>query len=422
VTSFETCYSKFPNKNGDATNLFHKRALLRWGEALQGSGKPAEAIRLFRKFMEERDKKRDTFDPGSYYVLLALCHFQLGEVTEGAENFETAVRNKARFGSPESGLIAALQAFVATAVAKKDESALVAFLSRNRDALAREPFEMEPYAGILVRMGTEAMGAGLDAAALALFELVPSSEKIAGDLRTRLAEEGRTDKATLEASLARLETLRRDGGTHDAIQWSALAVIQERKGDPKASFAAYEQLELHFPKGPQREENLYHLVRTASLAGNADAAENYGNRFLTTFPESKHAPEVRQSMLTALFNQGSYDRCLAAATALMPKLAEGTRDHDVCLHLLGGSQHRGGHFTEAQPLLDRHATLYPESPFRQESLALQAANLVRLQRWSEAAPLLDKIIATPGANPLLATTLLERARVHSAAGEHAAAV
>ena len=124
ATSFETCYRKYPNPggNGDGGNLYHKRALLRWGEAAQGAGKHEEAIRLFHKFMEERDKTRDDeFDPGSHYLNLAICHFRLGQLPEGIESLETVVQNKPRFRAPDSGIIAAFQAFVEVAIAKRDE-------------------------------------------------------------------------------------------------------------------------------------------------------------------------------------------------------------------------------------------------------------------------------------------------------------
>ena len=433
--SFEICYRAFPNKGSGEGNIFNKRALLRWGEAAQAGGNPAEAIRLFKKFLEERDKAKDSFDPAPYYIQLALCHFSLGEVREGAENLETAVKNKQRFGTPNNGIVAALQALVTTAIAKRDEATLVGFLKENRGQLGLAPFEMATYSPAFIQLATDALAAGMDAAALSLFQLVPATDEMIDDLRSKIGsmgglatldEPGRTlVKAELEASLEGLEKLRREGNPHETIQLGATAVIHEKRGNLRGACAAYEQLELHFPKARQREDNLFNLVRCNAALGESAAVEKYGAVFLEAFPASRLSAAVRRLMLVSLFEGDEYASCIKVASEMLPKLAEGSQDHDVCLYMLGASFEQSGRFDEAAPLLDRHVSTYPASQFAQAALYYQAANRARRQQWAEAAKLLDGFVAKypdAASDPYLAFALLDRAECHVAADEGPAAL
>ena len=423
--SFEICYRDFPNRGKGNDNMFNKRALLRWAEAAQATGNPAEAIRLFKKFLDERDRTKDPFDPGSYYVQLALCHLAMGDVVQGAENLETAIKNRKSFKTPVSGIVASLQSLVSAAITKKDEATLTAFLEENRGDLALEPVEMAAYVPSFVRMATEAMTAGMDGAAQALFQLPPPSGKIAEALKGRIAAtEEEPAKAELQAALDRLEKAVRDGTCHDAIRLEAAAVIHERQGKPREAYAAYEQLEQQFPRAKEREKNLFNLVRTGAAAGEPSAAAKYGPQFLEAYPESPQVPDVRRLMLLSLFQAGNHAACIGIAADLLPKLVEGSQDHDACLHILGASFHQSGRLDEALPLLDRHAALYPQSRFAQASLYFQAAGRTGLEQWDEGARLLDAFAAKypdAAANPYLPLALLDRAACHAAKAEDAAA-
>ena len=435
VKSFEICYRDFPNRGKTVENPYNKRALIRWGEAAQAMGNHAEAIRLFTKFLAERDKEKDPFEPGSFYIQLALCHLACGDVLQGAENLETAVRNRKTFGTPESGIVAALQSLVSTSIAKNDAPTLTAFLEENKGSLAIAPFGMATYAPVFVRMATDAMEATMDEAALDLFQLIPPSGTIAEALKAKIAamgehasvtEDGRTlEKAGLQATVDALEKSERDGTCHEAIQLAATAVIRERQGDLRAAYQACEQLESRFPHAKDRETYLFNVVRTGAAIGEPTAAAKYGPRFLEAYPESKQGPAVRRLMLVSLFRAGNHEACVKVASELLAKLAEGSQDHDACLHILGASFQQSERFDEARPLLDRHAALYPQSPFAQAALYFQAANRVRLEEWDEAAKLLDAFTARypdPAANSYLVLALFGRAECHAAKNEDAAAL
>lgn len=432
ATSFETCYRKYPNPggNGDGGNLYHKRALLRWGEAAQGAGKHEEAIRLFHKFMEERDKTRDDeFDPGSHYLNLAICHFRLGQLPEGIESLETVVQNKPRFRAPDSGIIAAFQAFVEAAIAKRDEKPLLSFLDRYRSGIVLEPFEMEPYAGLFLKLAADALAADMDGTALILCQLVPASDVMSADLRSRLARLGNrgevkeltrtVNKAKLQASLDTLAKQRTAGEPLEIVQLGLVAVIHEKRGNVRGALAAYRQLEQYYPKTAKREDHLFHLVRTTAALG--EPAGECGERFLKDFPNSKHLPAVRRLLLSSLFQSGDYEASVRVAGELLPKLAEGSAEHDQALFVLGASHYHLGHHDQARPLLDKHVDKYPKSAQHQAARYFQASDRARLRQWPEAAAALDRFLAgDPG--PYLPFALYDRATCHLAQDQPAEAL
>ena len=436
--SFETCYQKYPNKGAKVDgsgNIFNKRSLLRWGEAEQGGENYEQAIRLFKKFLEERDNTRDKFDPGSFYINLSICYFKSNKIPEGVENLETAIKNKVRFRTPDAGIVAAFQALVGAVVEKRDEKALLDFIDKNRSDIVIDPFEMGVYSRLFLKLASDAIGADMEAGAIALYQLVPSTDVMIEDLKSRTARLGSRDgmkeltrtvvKNKLTASRQELEKLRREGNPNETIQLGATAFIHEKHGNTRGAYAAYEQLELFFPKAKKREDNLYNLVRTSSIIGEVFATENYGSRFLKLYPDSKHVPAVRRMMLTSLFFEGEYETCIKVASTMLPNLEEGSKEHDICLHVLGGSYYYTGQYEKAQPLLDEHVEKYEKSQFEKAALYFQASNLSRLQYWTKSASLLDAFFSKypdPADNIYYSFALYDRANCHYAEGENAAAL
>ena len=99
--SFESCYKKFPNDAkgmAKSTNTAHKAALQRWAEASMGMGEYKEAIKLYQKFLAERDPSKDKIlpTPGGFYINLAICHFLMEKpkIPDGIRHFETSLKNK----------------------------------------------------------------------------------------------------------------------------------------------------------------------------------------------------------------------------------------------------------------------------------------------------------------------------------------
>ena len=261
LRSFEICYQDFPNQGVVRSNPFQKLALLKWGEAAMGAGQWALAVSRFAKFTDERDKLRDTFPQGAFYINMAVCQYRLGRLPAGNENLEIAIRNQQNFPTPESGIVAGFQALVEAAVAARDEQALLDFIDKNRGELTLEPGAMKSYTGVFLKLAGDALAAGMQRAAIALYQFVPATE----------------------------------AGPPAIIKLAAIALIHEKNGNVRGALAAYQQLELYFPEAADREEHLYQLIRTATLVNAADLARLYAGRLLKDFPRSTHLAEIRAS-------------------------------------------------------------------------------------------------------------------------------
>jgi len=433
MKSFETCYRDFPNDGEIAGggNIFHKRALLKWGEAAQGAEDWNLAIRQYKKFLEERDKTRDNFPQGTFYINMAVCNYKLGKIPEGNENLEIAIKNKETFPTPDAGIVYGFQSLVGAVIEKGNEQALLDFIEKNRGDITAEPFEMVEYANIFMKLAGDAIAADMQRAAMALYQLVPSTDVAIDDTKVRLKslaerpgvrDGGRNIVSSkLDAQVKQLEESRRGGKASEVTKLGAAAFIHEKNGNPRGAFAAYEQLELYYPKAEKREDNLYNLVRTSSIIGEVFATEGYGQTFLKDFPDSKHVPAVRRMMLSSLFYEGEYETCIEVASAMIDQLEVGTKEHDICLHVLGGSYYYTGKFDKAQSLLDQHVEKYPESQFAEAALYFQASNLSRLQFWDKSAKLLDNFFEKypdPQKNVFYPFALYDRANCHYAEDEN----
>ncbi len=428
MESFQTCYQRYPNQGDQVSsggNNFHKLALLRGAEAAQGGENYAEAIRLYTKFLEERDATRDKFQPGALYVGMALSHFKTGNLAEGAKHFQTALRNRIRYGTPDAGIAAAFKGMVETAIEKSDEKLVTGFVAENRADLTLDPYAMEPFVKLYLKLGSDAIGAEMPSTAFAVFQLIPGTDVMIDDIKARIRMLGKragmqeptrtVNKTALQASLDKLEKERSSGETNESILLAATGYLHDMQGNIRGAHTCYEQLERFYPKAKMREDNLFHLVRTSAGVGNYLEAEKHGAVFLDTYPDSRHVPDVRRILLTSLFFGGEYQTCIDVALKMIDQVEKGTKEHEMCHHVLGGSYYYTGQYDKAQPLLDEHLQLYPEGTFQQAAQYFQASNNVRLQFWAKAAALLDAFLEKhpdPEKNVYLPFALLDRALTH----------
>lgn len=439
IKSFETCYKKYPNDKGATAgaaddvsiNLYHVRSLLKWGEAAQGAEQYEVAIRMFKKFLDERDPTRDKYERGAFYVNMAICHFKLDQIAGGIENLETAIKNKEEFPTPDEGIMAGFQALVQAVITKKNEQALMDFLGEFRADIMLEPFQMHPYAPIFVKLAADALGNGLDRTAFELYALVPSTKAGLDDMQAQITMLGPLErpikdgskileKEVIKKHQEELRGVERSGDPMETIALGATAYIHEENGNARGAFAAYEQLELYYGKSKKREDNLYNLVRTSSVIGEVLTTEKYGTSFLKAYPNSKYVESVRSMMLTSLFFEGEYGKCIEVATRMIDLLPKPSKQHDICLHVLGGSYYYTGKYDVAQPLLEAHPKEYPDSQFKMASLYFEGSNLSRLQYWAKAAKLLDAFLEKfpdPRENIYLPFALYDRANCHYAEDE-----
>jgi tetratricopeptide (TPR) repeat protein len=429
MKSFEICYRDFPNPGPTAEggNVFLKMALLKWGEAAMGAEKWELAISQFRKFINERDRTRDVFPQGPFHIGMAICQYRLGRIPEGNENLEIALKNKIGFPTPDSGIVAGLQSLVGTVIASRQEAALLDFIGKNRGELVIEPFAMHRFSNVYLKLAGDAIGADMPRAALALYQLVPSTDAAMDDIRARLKSMGSLEtlkdgpnilvRKQLEADLADLENERRGRNSAEMVKLAGTALIHEKSGNTRGALAAYRQTERYYPSSEKREDNLANLVRTAALVSTGAETRRHAEEFEKSFPNSPQLPSVRRMMLTKLSSEGNHAACIEVAAPMLEKLAADTPEHDLCLHLLGVSWFHTGAFEKARPLLDQHVETYPKSVFALPAAYFRASNLTRLGQWNAAAGLLDAFLKDhpdTAKNPYLPFALCDRAACHQA--------
>ncbi|MGJ8697603.1 MAG: tetratricopeptide repeat protein [Verrucomicrobiaceae bacterium] len=446
MKSFEKCYKKYPNGKGgeeQSMNMYHKKSLLYWGHAAKGAEEWDTAIKMYKKFLAERDRTRDKMNPGVFYTNMAICHFKLRKLDEGSKYLETAITNKRTFPTPNKSIMLSFHALVEAVIEKNDEAALLDFISKNRGHIKLDPFEAYEFAPLFMKLAFDAKGAGMMRSSFELYSLVPSTSEAIDDVKARLQMVGSYDrtirdgskvvnKSALEADLEALTTAYDSGEMNEIYAYLNTAVLHEDDGNVRGAFAVYEQLERYFPNaqiyrekklGPAREKNLYNLVRTSSLIGEVLTTEKYGSRFLAAFPNSEYAEEVRRLTLSSLFWNGEWEKCIEVAKTMIDKLPKPSEQHDICLFVLGGSYHYTAKFDDAQPLLDEHVKTYPEAKKhrRRAALYFQASNLYRLNYWTKSAALLDAFLKEyPDAagNPYLPFALFDRANCHFSEEEY----
>jgi tetratricopeptide (TPR) repeat protein len=426
IKSFEICYRDFPNiDNKPDQNTFRKMALLRWAEAAMGAGQYEVALNMFQKFLNERDKDRDKYPQGAFHISMAICNYGAGRIPEGNEHFEIAIRNRRNFPTQENSIISAFRHLVDAAISAGNEQVLLDFIAKHRNELVSHPYNMHRHSKIFLKLAAEAIDAKMDRAALELYQMIPSTDASIDDLRARLKLMGPLERISeggnvhtrkdLEAELAALEAERRGKRSNEMTQLAATAYIHERNKNVWGAYAAYQMLESFHNTSEKREDNLFNLVRTSSLVGATAETLRLADLFISTFPDSKYEPAIRRLMLASSFYDGKYASCIEIAEPLLPTLAAGTPEHDLCLHVLGGSFYYTGEYEKAQPFLDQHLEKYPESLFALSAQYFRASNLARLGNHAKAAELLDAFLKThsdPSQNLYLPFALYDRADCH----------
>jgi outer membrane protein assembly factor BamD (BamD/ComL family) len=293
MRSFEICYRDFPNHGATAENgnVFQKMALLKWGEAAMAAENWELAISRFSKFTVERDKRRDAFPQGVFYISNAVCHYRLGRIPEGNENLEIAIRNQRLFSTPDEGIIGGFQALATAAVSQRNEQALLDFIGKNRGELMMEPALMHHYSRVFLKLAGDAAASGMTRAAFALYSFVPDTQAALDDAKARNFPE--KEITNLEAELS-------GKNPPEMIKLAAVAYLHEKNGNLRGAIAAYQQLETHFPHSGNREANFFNLIRTSSRADHSDRVRTDAATFIHDFPNSSHVPELRTLLEGAL--------------------------------------------------------------------------------------------------------------------------
>jgi len=428
LEAFQTCYREYPNDPERPDNLNQMRTLsiLRSGEASLGMGNWQQALDFFKKFDQEKQPS-DRFNRGKFHTDIASAHLRLGNIPEGLENLEIAIKNKVAFNTPETTIITTFQSLVSAAIESQDEQLLVDFINRNRSGLTVAPFRMHQFLEIFLKLAGDAFAAEMRSASILLYQLVPPIQLAIEDTRAIIAQLGGAsgmrsggevlNTPQLEAALERLNSLQNSDTSPDIFKLAALAFIHESMGNLRGAYTAYQLLERNHSNAARREDHLFHLIRLSSVLGEITTTTEKASLFVQTFPNSEHMPAVRRLMLSSIFFSGDYAQSIEIASTMLPTLEEGTEVHDLALFVLAGSYFYTGEYDNAKPMLDKHVELYPESQFVIPARYFQASNESRLQYWQRAARLLDDFLndlPSGSENPYYPSALFDRLLVHVA--------
>ncbi len=415
--SFEVCYSRYANKPdtpSDRRNFYHIKALLKWGDALRGDKDYDGALKKYEKFLAERDKERDKFNPGELYLGMAVCNFQKEkpDFAEGIEKMRSALDNKERFKVVDYEILVCFNFFCdglmgsEKKIAEK-EQIFADFMKEYRDDIALDPYLMVQYSPMITKLSFEAAGSDLNEMSARLAGLLPESSYAASQTKAQVEamstrkfiKDGRQVKSRefLSNQVATLKAQLEKDSVVDASSLMMVGNHAANLGNYRAAYGAFLQLEQLYDKHEKREDNLFQLVQLTAVLNEVLLTEKYGTRFLKAFPESGYAEKVRGMMLGSLFAAGKYELCIEVATRMLPSLQEGSEQHDTCLHVLGGSNYYLGKFVEAEPDLNKHFELYVADESKKSSNALassyfHAANPSRLQDYDKSNKLLTAFL------------------------------
>lgn len=426
-------------------NLYYVKSLLYLGQAEQSLNECQAAIDNYKKFIAEREQqqKKDSYHIGMYNINMAICHFKLEKpaLAEGLTYYETALTNKDQMRVPDAAIVSAFKDFAAAAIVEKQEKMLVDFVNNNRGVLTLDHYQMYQFIPFFRKYAAEAFTKDMVNAAFTLYALMPGTIETEEDLSVYdknligytkpLLADGYIDKnarqsvTRIQDDLKHIQKSISDGEPHELLALRSLAFTHETEGYVRGAYNAYKSMEKYYTKSKGREDNLYNLVRTSSLIGEVMETEKFGNLFLKKYPDSEYVEAVKNMMLISLFYSGEYEVALKVAKELIEDLAENTKPHDLCLHVLGGSMFYLGQFFDADPFLKKHVEMYPESDYKIAARYFVASNYSRMEDWVKAASFLDKFLADfpdPAENPYIPFALYDRASTHFADQEYEEAV
>ncbi|HUF62453.1 MAG TPA: tetratricopeptide repeat protein [Verrucomicrobiales bacterium] len=425
IGSFETCHRQFPNRVLDdaetpSINKYWKVSVFEWAAALQQVEDYESALRKYKEFLELKPEP-GSFKPAAYFINIGICYIKSRKVVEGETEIAKAFDKKDEYGATAADLWRALvvlaRGWMAVEEGEREATQArgVKFLNTYRHLLAQDHFLMSGYTSTLLVLGQEATKADMSSLALQLYSYVPDSQRAileADVFHTpggRMAPADQRKRDGLKAAV--------DSGDPPEINaFFGIAQAYQNRGDNRAGMVIYEQLANRYLKSKNRPEILHAATAMAAGIGEMLKAQKYGLIFLEQYPEHELKDEVASLLLSSLFYNQEYEKCVEIAGQIRVELTLGSRERDLPDFVYGGSMYYLGKYEEAQPELDLHVENYEASPYRENSTYYQASNLVKRFYWKEAAEKLDAwlVIYEPKDSALLDVAYLDRASCHFA--------
>ncbi|MFV1994034.1 MAG: tetratricopeptide repeat protein [Verrucomicrobiales bacterium] len=417
--AFKTSHEQFPNKKPEgkedapeSNNPYWKTSVFQWALSRQLVQEYADAVTLYKKFEALKPDPQE-LQPGAYFINLGICQANTGDLAAATASIQKVFDNRVAYRvSP----VYLLQGFVQLGgawvkLAGENPDVLKSaneFMDTYLPTLRIRAFEMQRYNTLVVQLAQEAGTAKQFGLAVRFYSLYAGVREAILDLTIRSVEYGGIT-TKLQQEIDKLEALIDSGDPLDVNVLRGLAAAQEGLGNIRASYVIHQNLEQEYPVSKVRPEILFHATRGAATLGDVPATMEFGMEFLKKYPDHELYDKISNLLIGALFERQEYQRCVDLALDIRESLPVESESRDLVEFILGASYYYLQENETAQPILDAHVADYPESQFLVNSGYFQASNMIKLQKFSEAAKLFDAYIEKFPVSPLLDIALFERA-------------
>ncbi len=406
---------KVPNPN-----RVWELAVFQWGYAKQMQGQFQEALDLYKKFVDLRPDPSILKSIHAAYVLrTGVSLIGAGKLDEGSAEIQRLFAEREKLGASGRLLFQAMldQALGWVGAAEKggDKQELTKaaneFLDTYGGLFSLSPYDKQQLGFVdrLRLIGFRAQQAGLNVIALRFFSMVPTTQDILDDLKTRAAQTGGTARARYDEMIAKFDETLQSTDPPELETLRLVAAAWEGLGNRRAGLVVNQHLIDKYPNSKNMPQILHEAARYAFALGDANSAQYYGDVFMKKFPTHELRDNVATFMLQSLFRNRKYEVCLQISEDVRKGFSLGDSKRELADFIYGASLYYLNRQEDAENALAEHVDSYPDSGNRESSRFFQASNKIILQKYKEAAPLIDAYLKDYPASPFKDQMLYDRA-------------
>lgn len=422
VAAFKTCYEKFSNeilttgtdeeKKNKLPNLFRNAALVQWANVEMRMEKYVVARDLYEKILVEgkNDSKVNLIYVG---VNLGRCYLKAGDLEKGYEFMVSPLGNE----NLSDGLRETIFMVMAEDWTPEVEFPRVrAFLNEHSAVVDLDPF-LERYernerfqylAQVALQNQDPVRSLGWYERMVNPRLLRPEFQARYDSLKNRVVASSLEEKkastlAELEKQMQALEKgyiqiLNGVGSAHFMMQ------------NFSGSYVAFSELSDQAGKAhPERAVFLHNAVVSAAQIERWKEAYRYGRQFLDEFPEHELRPGVARVLVEVLFLREEYGEAYSVSGEVRQDMEEGEEIRDIPDFVYGASAFHLGHMEEAETELSTYFKVHEQGERKEMVHFFLGLTKVQLQKWGDAAEIMNSYLETYPKTPLVPPVLYQAA-------------
>jgi TolA-binding protein len=365
-------------KLAEKTPRFRDDSLLFQAEALRKAGKASEAAEPLGRLVEGGIRSGNSARAA---LQLAVLSAELQDAAK-AIDLLTKLSGNLRF---LPNVAAFNQAIIIIGDAllnngKQEEALEVYRLLQNKESvLALQDRQIDQLAKLVVSRRRQAQTAP-DRAGEALGDATRFEALLAEIRKSR--EDFDTAPDTLPAVLLRLGKAYYDAG----LKWE--------------SIAAYDELLLRYPKGPDRETAVYALMAAYAEVKQFKKAQEMGDKFLADFPESERLEEIRYLKGVTALEGEDPEQAVTLLSDLLKTNPE-TKYKEEVAYLIANARFDMGFYPEARSDYEAFLKAFPQSSLASEVAYRLPLCLVFDGKYEDAIKEINEFIVKNPDSPFL---------------------